>query len=574
VKKLLFYFDPSAQKMFTHKLTAAGEKKTVLSTYNNFVAQSEIVVRVLDLDVDERIEDFVDKEYPFYKVSEYFPIKAGRGIFFEPISQTFKAQEYGFAVLIDKVLQILPVRRISQDKTQVIFNVVPTKLCNIPSEVEIQEQLSGEGITRIEASSAIAAALSKIDVNVQEIHRIVAAKGVAPIPQCEEYFVPLIDVGKKAGALKDDGSIDFKDVGYVIQVQKKQEVLRRIPETIPADGIDVYGDTIPAGHSSHNGYMRGENIVQSGSDPNIFVAACDGVIKVNGRTISIYETLIITSDIDYNTGNIDFLGSVEVKGSLKPGFIIKAKGDVSVLRSVEDGIIETDGNVEIGSGVVGKDMVKISCGGNFSARYLQNACVEAGGDIFVHDSIINSNVFSNKSISVTGKTGKIIGGETTALEAVVAKTIGSVNETVTTISVGRNLDVEKELEENRKEFQKWTDEANEIKRQLRVGYGEAVFKDPQKTIPTLPTLKQRQCLALLNQLNACNKEIRGSIAKAEEISAKLKFDKEPVIIASDKVFPGVTLNIKKRVRKIDKPFTNAKFYECEEAKEIRFTSAM
>ena len=175
---------------------------------------------------------------------------------------------------------------------------------------------------------------------------------------------------------------------------------------------------------------------------------------------------------------------------------------------------------------------------------------------------------------VTGKAGKIIGGDIIALETVTAKSIGSANETATTISVGRNLHIEKQLEANRKETQKVTDENNEIKRQLRLGFGDAIFKDPQKTIPTLPAIKQRQCLTLLNQLNASNKILRELMAKAAEIEAELKFDKEPAIIAYDRMFPGVTLNIKKRVRKIDMPFSNARFFENEETKDIRCTSAV
>jgi uncharacterized protein (DUF342 family) len=74
-------------------------------------------------------------------------------------------------------------------------------------------------------------------------------------------------------------------------------------------------------------------------------------------------------------------------------------------------------------------------------------------------------------------------------------------------------------------------------------------------------------------LNAGNKMLRELAAEAEEIEAKLEFETEPIIIAYDKVFPGVTLNIKKHTRKIETPFTNAKFFDDEETKDIRFTNA-
>jgi len=256
-----------------------------------------------------------------------------------------------------------------------------------------------------------------------------------------------------------------------------------------------------------------------------------------------------------------------------PGFSIKAKGDVIIDSSVEDAYIEAGGNVTIKMGVVGKESVKIVCGGDMTSKYLLNAEVEATGNITVEDSIINSTVYSNKNINVIAKTGKIIGGNTTALYDIVVNVAGAVNETVTTLNVGRNLFIEKELSFIKGKIVAWREEVAETIRKLKVSFGEGVFEDPKKYISILPPLKKKNCLVLLKELNDGNKELKELTEKSQEIAEKLKLEREPVIIVYDKIYPGSVLNIKKRIRKIDRIYENAKFLEDPETKDIRFTVA-
>jgi len=53
----------------------------------------------------------------------------------------------------------------------------------------------------------------------------------------------------------------------------------------------------------------------------------------------------------------------------------------------------------------------------------------------------------------------------------------------------------------------------------------------------------------------------------------MKFEKEPVIIATNKIYPGVVVNVKKSVKKIDHIIENVKFYEDQLDKSVRFVAA-
>ncbi len=574
MKKLLLYFDPGATRIFVNKVGENGEKKVGLSSPYNFVSTSEIVARVIEIESESQISTRLDPGATFYKVIDFQQLKAREGIIFDSKAQAFKAVNYGFVVLVGGILKLFPVMSITKDRLQVFYNIYPTRYGKLPSAQEIQDVLHENKILTGIGQKKLEELLASIDPEKPKLSRILVAAGKAPVNAREETFKPIVNYEKKAGEIRSDGRIDFKEVGSVIQVFKGQEILERIPEVLPEEGMDVYGNTIPPGVEQVEGFRRGDNIVQSGTDSNIFLSAIDGVLKVVQKKISVLKTVVINGDVDYGTGNIEFNGSVEVTGSVLPGFVIRAKGDVTVKMSVEDAIIEAEGDVKIGMGVVGKESVKIICSGTFHTKYLQNATVEAGGEVTVEDSIINSNVFSNKSVNVTGKTGKIIGGTTTALYEVVVKTAGAVNETQTVLNVGRNLFIEKELEGIRHDIARWRDEVTEVIRKLKVNFGEGIFEDPKGFISILPPVKKKGCLLLLNELNQGNKILKELTDRSREVAEKLKLEREPVIIAYDRVYPGTVLNIGKRVRKIERDYMNAKFYEDKDSKEIKFTTAV
>ncbi len=573
MKKIIFYFDPTVTKMFVKTNTDTGESKVHLSSPHNFAGRAEIVARVINVDSDDQVATRIDPGYDYYKVANYRSIKAGEGVYFDETAGAYKASEYGFITFNQGVLKLLPGHTMTRDKLKVYYNIFPTGQNKIPTASEIQEYLHSYQILAGVGEKNINAQLEKINPSEKKLSRILVAKGKAPVNGREETFMPLLEFEKKAGELRSDGRIDFREVGAVVQVFKGQEILERIPPVKPEDGMDVYGNIIAAEMEANDGYRKGENIVQSGHDESIFLAGIDGVLKVVQRKVSVLETVVINGDVDYETGNIEFNGSVEVTGSVLPGFQIKAKGDISVKNSVEDAYIEAGGDVVIGMGVVGKESVKIVCGGELRTKYLLNASVEAAGDVIIEDSIINSNVFSNNRISVTAKTGKITGGEVTALYDVEAKIVGAKTETPTIISVGRNLQIEKELNAIRKEMSLRREEVAEIIRKLKTSFGEGVFEDPKKYIAILPPVKKKACLSLLQELNSGNRELKNLQEKSQEVSEKLKLEREPYIIVYNRIYPGTVLNIKKRTRKIDREYDNARFFEDLDTRDIRFTSA-
>jgi uncharacterized protein (DUF342 family) len=57
------------------------------------------------------------------------------------------------------------------------------------------------------------------------------------------------------------------------------------------------------------------------------------------------------------------------------------------------------------------------------------------------------------------------------------------------------------------------------------------------------------------------------------IEEKNKLEREPYIIATNRIFPNVVINVKKSVKKTDNPIDNVKFYEDQLDKSVRFVAA-
>lgn len=574
MKKIVLYFDPSVKKILTEKTDESGEKKIAVSSVYNFVNTAEIVARVIEYDNEDQIKTRLDPGYTYYKIIDFVPIKGAEGIIYDQHIGGYKTSTYGFVVFDGKMMRLLSPVSVSKNKTKAYFNVHPTKFGKLPTVTDIQEWMQHFNIMAGVGEKKIKEQLDAINPDEKTLHRLTIAQGKDPEDGHEEYFIPLLDIEKKAGEILSDGRIDFKETGSIIQVVKDQELLKRVPDVKPRDGYNVFGDKIVADIVNPDGYSRGENIVQSGKDENIFLSAIDGCLDINRRTVSVLPVAVINGDVNYDIGNIDFNGSVHVKGSVLPGFTIKAAGDVIIENTVEDAHIEAQGDVTVKTGVVGKEQVMIISGGTVTAKYLLNAKVEAAKDIIVEDSIINCDVFSNNIISVVAKTGKIIGGKTTALYEIISNVSGAPNETPTTLAVGRNLFIEQELISVHKEIGACKEEVEETMRKLKVSFGEGVFEDPKKYIEILPPVKKKNCLLLLKELSAGKKKLKELVDASKEIQNKLKLDREPAVIIKERVFPGTAINIKKSVRKIEKPIENAKFYEDPTDKIIRFTSAV
>lgn len=228
--------------------------------------------------------------------------------------------------------------------------------------------------------------------------------------------------------------VDYTSLNLIYNVEKGDVICDIKRETQGTDGQTVTGCVL----SAHNGVApaipQGRNTVLS-EDGLQLLADCTGHVEFSGRSFQVRPVYDIPGNVDYSTGNINFLGDVHVHGDIISGFSVRAAGNIQVDGVVEAATVEAGGNLVVACGVTGQDRAIIRAHGCIYAKYLENSYAY-GRESLQTDCIINCNVYSDNDVIVRSGRGTIIGGTIRASHQVSATTIGSKNETPTTIILG------------------------------------------------------------------------------------------------------------------------------------------
>ena len=179
-------------------------------------------------------------------------------------------------------------------------------------------------------------------------------------------------------------------------------------------------------------------------------AAIDGLISITDKSkINVFPVYEVNGDVDYKTGNIDFVGTVVIRGNVLTGFKVKASGDIRMIGGVEGAMMETEGSIEITGGVVASNKGYIKAGKNVKCSFIQDGNITAAEDVLVSQSILHSQVRAGRNIVCSGAKGLVVGGIIQAGERVVARTIGNTMSTATVLEVGVRPELRSELLERR-----------------------------------------------------------------------------------------------------------------------------
>lgn len=233
------------------------------------------------------------------------------------------------------------------------------------------------------------------------------------------------------------GQINFKELNLIQNVVEGQPLAQKIPAQRGKAGKTVTGKYLEAANGKDIPMPLGKN-TKVGPDELTIIAETNGQVLLVKNKITVQEIYVVEGDVSIKTGNITFLGSVFVNGNVDDGFIVKASGNIEVKGTVGKAELDTEGDIIVSQGIVGKEGGAIRAGKSIWAKFIQNTkIVESGDMIIVSDGIVNSNVMANRKIICRGKRADIIGGNLSASESISARNLGSAsggNDTV--LSVG------------------------------------------------------------------------------------------------------------------------------------------
>jgi len=386
----------------------------------------------------------------------------------------------------------------------------------------------------------------------------ICARGIPPRNGDNAYLKYYVDPDSQGRPEElEDGRVDFKEINSFLCVVEGQILVKKNPATAGIPGIDVYGDPIPAQPGKDKRMPVGKNVIVIGDC--CLYAAIDGHLRIFlEKRINVIPVIVIDGDVDYNTGNIDFKGSVIVRGTVQPNFCVKAGGNVEVCGAI------CGGTVEANSIIIRQGMNRgiIKARERLVTNFIENATVYADEDVIVSDVIMNSNVFAGSRVIIEGRRGLVLGGRISA------------GEVIRSVTVGNRLGVPTELEVSLKPFLK--DELIDLRQQIKKD--ESLYKEMELSISYFRNQgidklsaekKERykkneaEFNVLLNRIE----EIRQRIMNIETITYSLKPGR---IRVSGFLYSGTKMSIGSSVKVIQDALQYVSLYVQEG--EIKFSS--
>ncbi|MCR8845475.1 FapA family protein [Paenibacillus sp. SC116] len=296
------------------------------------------------------------------------------------------------------------------------------------------------------------------------------ASGKLPVPGKDGSMRVLInvEVGDSRPLEQEDGSVNLKELKQLQNVAKGQRIAELVPPLAGIPGMDVTGEVVDGKMGKEARFKIGKNVVVVEEDRAMY-AAIDGLIsKTEGEKMNVFPVFEVNGDVDYRTGNIDFIGTVVIRGNVLTGFKVKAVGDIRVYGGVEGAVLESQGSVEVSGGIIAGNKGSVNANHTIKCSFIQEANVNAGLDVIVSQSIMHAQVKAGRGVFCKGMKGLIVGGLIQAGERVEARTIGNTMSTVTTIEVGVLPDLRNELNQLRANLKVCSDNLEKTEKALRI----------------------------------------------------------------------------------------------------------
>jgi uncharacterized protein len=354
------------------------------------------------------------------------------------------------------------------------------------------------------------------------------------------------------------GNVDFRELNLIQNVKAGDKLAETTSPEKGTEGCTIFGKKTTPKTGVQPPLPKGNNTKPDPENPNILIAGIDGCVKLKGNSVEVEPMVIIKDDVDFNTGNIDFSGSVIVNRDLKSGFKIIATEDVQVNGVVEDAVIEAGGNVLLKTGFIGRSEGIITAEGEVTARFCENQNITSESDIHISDYAMHSKIRTKGRLFVAEQKGLIVGGETYAVKGIEAKVVGNINYTPTALFAGVDQEIDEKLRVKKAHLEKNLEHIKDIKKTLFKFAQRKLIKKPMpegmtKIVTKLTSLKSE-------------KEDENNILNAElvKLESRIEEFKKAIVIVTEAVYPGTKITIYNRHIAVNEPLKAVFFKYAEQ----------
>ncbi len=520
----------------------------------------EVIARVHRKSEDQPGQDVFGRELPLDEAEASRP-EAGDCVACE--THEYKATKYGYVCLSNNRLSVLPPFWMGPLAVQVYGCVLDERPRPVTREMvgawfqalKIKEGADMEGVDAFVGQTAGGG---------HQGTACLLAAGKEPAPGQDAEIEMLVDTERKAGVEREDGSIDFREVNFAPDVKTDQPVARRRPPTRGTPGRNVKGQVCPAEDGENHPLEAGSHVQKRVEEGGVeeFVAKTEGALKRRGNKIWVVEMLRIDGNVGFNTGNLNFGGDIYVKGSIGPGFSVRAGGDVVIAGTVEGGAtVVSQGNVTVGKGIVGRK-TKVTALGNIRAQFVNEATVQTARNILLGNYAMQpflraGGIKVSKGEGRRG--GSIVGGETWGLKGIDLFFAGNAASTRTVLNAGMDLTQAQKLDDLN---QKIKEGSKQVQRILdRFGLVQVDVAQIQNMLAASTGARRKVLAGAARKLGELVQANQKLIMEKKEVEEKATTGLEAaVIIVRSTAFPGVQIRLGEYRRAIQQEITSPRFH--------------
>lgn len=383
-----------------------------------------------------------------------------------------------------------------------------------------------------------------------------AAEGKAAVPGRNAFLWTVLDEQGDSRSSEEEKKqthqMNLREVIDIPTVRSGEVVGKKIHPVPGLPGKGVNGEEIPAKDGKDLTIRPGKNTkINDAADE--LISAIDGQISVEPRLVHVYPVYEVNGDLDLRTGNLDFIGNINIRGNVPAGFTLKAKGDIRVHGSVEAAELTAGGSIYIQQGILAQGEGMIQAEGDVHTSFINQANVFAAGDVIVSTSILHSRIESYGAIVCNQRKGNVCGGSLSAVRGIDVNEIGNQMNTPTEIYLG----VSQRLLEREAYFKKQQEAAND---QLNKN-GKLLKKLIDKEKNSLLSEQERALKKRIRKSFALSYEQLNEAASAlDDLENSLNKNDQAKVAIRKQVFPMTDLYFGKYRRRITRAHQGVIFY--------------
>ncbi|MCI8878794.1 MAG: DUF342 domain-containing protein [Oscillospiraceae bacterium] len=332
------------------------------------------------------------------------------------------------------VLDALPCFFLSADKLWAWVFVLPPAGGGAELSRDLLDQaLAKQGIS-YGLDAKLADRLSHEEARYFHLHLIAQGKPAfdGSNGNIVDYFPRSVD---RVLQVDEYDRVDYTALNLIHNVKEGEAICRLIKHTEGEPGRTVLNEEIPAKSGKPVPLPKGRN-TEISEDGILLLATISGDVEFTGHSFQVKPVLDIQGNVDFSTGNINFLGDVNIRGDVLSGFTVRAMGNVQVAGVVEAGSsVEAGGDLIVVKGILGDGSAIIRSHRSLFSKYIENSTIYVRENLQT-DCVINSQIYSDGEVVVRSGRGTIIGGRIWAAKKITAIAVGARSECRTSVALG------------------------------------------------------------------------------------------------------------------------------------------